>query len=558
LATSRTQTIIRHVRRAVAFSEARCQSDEQLLRRFVATREEEAFEALVRRHGPMVLGVCRRILGDPHAADDAFQATFLVLATKATSVVPANMLPNWLYGVARQTAVRARSASAKRRLRERQVRELPEPQPARTDPCHDLRPLLDEELACLPSKYRVAVVLCDLESMTHREAAQHLGWPVGTLASRHSRGRRMLRERLARKGLVPASGVAALLSQDGVSACLSPLLISATVRAGSLYATGQAVVGDAIARPVVALTEGVLKAMSFTKIKTVGVVLLLVNMLALGGGFLAHHAAADQPSLAQNQQAAPKAVKEGKKAEAGPLPKALKDGLEIRADGKQVRVRVVLASKELSAVSDRLSYNEGGLLVLEGNVKVQKRQGQEVENIQADKVVINRTTGTINIRGASGIRTVVPALGPVPVALDYGFAILNSVEYQVPFVDSVLRPTAGQLQGKVYQVPFVDSGTVGENQGQPKRPEKKPGDADIPALKKELDELREKVKQLEKRLSDTGAEARDFNLGEFYRRTGHPGSAYFYYELVSRRYPDTTVGDRAKQRLSELRKQIGS
>src|SRR5262249_52883979 len=152
-----------------AFSTPGCLSDEQLLGRFVASRDGQAFEALVRRHGPMVLGVCRRILGDRHEADDAFQATFLVLASKAASVVPAALLAHWLYRVARQTAVRAGAATAKRRRRERQVLRMPQPQAPQADPGDDLRPLLDAELARLPGKYRVAVVLCDLEGRSHKE-----------------------------------------------------------------------------------------------------------------------------------------------------------------------------------------------------------------------------------------------------------------------------------------------------------------------------------------------------------------------------------------------------
>src|ERR1700722_16017518 len=125
--TSVMEPVIRHLRRAVAVREQAGITDGELLNRFVSIRDDAAFEALVRRHGPMVLGVCRRILRDSHEADDAFQATFLVLVRKAASVVPREMVGNFLYGVAHQTAVRARSAAARRRLRERQVREMPEP-----------------------------------------------------------------------------------------------------------------------------------------------------------------------------------------------------------------------------------------------------------------------------------------------------------------------------------------------------------------------------------------------------------------------------------------------
>src|SRR5207244_3033628 len=140
-------------------------------------RDEAAFEALVRRHGPMVLGVCLRVLRRHADAEDAFQATFLVLARKAASVVPREMLPNWLYGVAQQTAVRARAAAARRRAREKQVTHTPEPAAKPPAPWDDLEPLLDEELSKLPDKYRVPVVLCDLEGKTRKQAAGQLGWP---------------------------------------------------------------------------------------------------------------------------------------------------------------------------------------------------------------------------------------------------------------------------------------------------------------------------------------------------------------------------------------------
>jgi RNA polymerase sigma-70 factor (ECF subfamily) len=532
--------IIQYLRRTVAVPDLANLSDEQLLQRFVSSRDEQAFGALVRRHGPMVLGVCRRILGDPHEAEDAFQATFLVLATKAASVAPAAMLPNWLHGVARQTAVRARSAFAKRRRLEKVVPELPEPQAALSDSSSDLRSLLDEVLGTLPCKYRVAVVLCDLEGHSHKDAASRLGWPAGTLASRHSRGRKLLKERLAKRGIGLS---AAVWTQDTVSAWLPLKLITATVQAGSLHGTG------AISDKVTALTEGVLHTMSLKKVKTVGAVLLILSVVGLGGGLVCRHTAvAGQPDVRTNEQPRPRSVaREAKKPVAAPREQDRKDRLEVRADGKQIRVRAAFRAEELLAVADRMSYEEGRLLVLEGNVKVQKRRGKEVETIQGEKVIIDRKAGTLNVQGAFGVRRAVPTLGPVPVALDFGFPI---VKEQKKFAG------AGQ-EGRVYQVPFVDTGTLGENQGQANRPVGKPTDGDLPALKKELDELREKVKKLEKRLSDEAAAAKDFDLAEFYRRTGHPGTASFYYELVTRRHPHTSCAARAKQHLIELQKQMG-
>src|SRR5262245_34801428 len=153
-------------------------SDGQLLGQFVERRDEAAFEALVRRHGPMVWGVCQRALGHRQDAEDAFQATFLVLAKKAGSVRPRERVGNWLYGVACNTATRGRTAAGRRRARERQGADMPEPE-ARRCPADDLHEVLDEELSRLPDHYRAPIVLCDLGGRTRKEAARQLGWPEG-------------------------------------------------------------------------------------------------------------------------------------------------------------------------------------------------------------------------------------------------------------------------------------------------------------------------------------------------------------------------------------------
>src|SRR6266545_4916112 len=158
-------------------------SDAQLLERFIVRREQDAFEALLRRHGPMVLGVCRRILHNEADAEDAFQATFLVLVRKAASIRPRGMVGNWLYGVAHSTALKARAMSTKRFAREREAagRQMPE---AATESREGLPELLDQELKALPDKYRAAIVLCDLEGKSLKEAARQLGCPLGTVGTR--------------------------------------------------------------------------------------------------------------------------------------------------------------------------------------------------------------------------------------------------------------------------------------------------------------------------------------------------------------------------------------
>src|SRR5205807_8718572 len=222
--------------------------------------EEAAFAALVRRHGPMVFGVCRRLLGNLHDAEDAFQATFLVLARKAASVRPRELLPNWLHGVAYHAALKLRATNARRRARERQMIPMPEPHAVPPDREPDLAPILDEELRRLPEKYRLPVVLCDLEGKTHREAAGLLGWPEGTLSGRLARARKRLAAQLTRRGgASPATSFAALLARDAASAAVPTSLLSATAKAACLWATGRAGTSGILSAQAAALAEGVLQ-----------------------------------------------------------------------------------------------------------------------------------------------------------------------------------------------------------------------------------------------------------------------------------------------------------
>src|SRR5215510_5167446 len=169
MAISQMSEVIQHLRRAVLLREVAGLTDGQLLKDYLGHRHEAALAALVQRHGPMVWGVCRRVLRNYHDAEDAFQATFLVFVRKGASIASRELVANWLYGVAHQTALKARSTAARRKVRERQVTEMPEPAVTEEDLWRDLQPLLDEELSRLPNKFRTVVVLCDLEGKTRRE-----------------------------------------------------------------------------------------------------------------------------------------------------------------------------------------------------------------------------------------------------------------------------------------------------------------------------------------------------------------------------------------------------
>ncbi|HLN30210.1 MAG TPA: sigma-70 family RNA polymerase sigma factor [Gemmataceae bacterium] len=297
MATSDMSEVIQRLRRAALLRDGAGLTDGQLLDDYISRGEPAALADLIRRHGPMVWGVCRRVLHNYHDAEDAFQATFLVLVRKATSILPREMVANWLYGVAHQTAVKARATASKRKLRERQVTEMPEPAVAEQDLWRDLQPLLDQELSRLPDKYRIVVVLCDLEGKTRKEAARQLGCPEGTVAGRLARARVLLAKRLARHGLVLSSAaLGAVLSQKAASASVPTSVVSFTIRAASLMAAGRA--AGVISDEVAALLEGVLKTMLLTKLKIAMTVLLAGFFLALGTATVMPRTSAEEPPKA--------------------------------------------------------------------------------------------------------------------------------------------------------------------------------------------------------------------------------------------------------------------
>lgn len=206
--------------------------DGELLARFARDRDQSAFAAIVRRHGPMVLTVCKRITAQPQDAEDAFQAAFLVLAQKVGRIRSPELLGNWLYGVAVRTAQKARRSAIRRRAREVQVVDMPESIVTASAPDPDVGSLLYEELAALPVHYREALVLCELRGVSRGEAARALGVPEGTLSSRLAGGRKKLAERLTRRGVaLSAAAVAATLANDRAAAGIVPdPLVSNTCR----------------------------------------------------------------------------------------------------------------------------------------------------------------------------------------------------------------------------------------------------------------------------------------------------------------------------------------
>ena len=212
-------------------------SDAELLERFSLRRDEAAFAALVNRHGPMVQGVCRRIVGNAHAAEDVFQAVFLVLVRKSATIRRPEFLANWLYGVACRIARKARIKAIRNEARERWAEKVPTREQLLDMEWSELKQVLDEEMSQLPEKYRAPLVLCYLHGQTNAEAAAELGWPAGSISERLSRAREILRQRLTRRGLNLSSALlAVLLLQKAASATVSPVLVATTVESAVSYA----------------------------------------------------------------------------------------------------------------------------------------------------------------------------------------------------------------------------------------------------------------------------------------------------------------------------------
>jgi RNA polymerase sigma factor (sigma-70 family) len=253
-------------------------NDEQLLQRFTDASDEAAFAELVRRHGPMVLAVCQRILNNEQDAADAFQGTFLVLVRKAASLSQPEMLGPWLYGVAYRTALKARARESRRRAHERQVANMHAVGPISAGDGQQFRAELDDELNRLPEKYRAPLVLCYLEGKTHEEAARLLGWPPGSMSWRLARAQEALRTRLVRRSPagMPCAAVPVVLFPVNAPAAVPAELVNSTAHAARLFASGAGGISDSVA----GLAEEVLSSMARRRSRW-KLALLLAAALAL-------------------------------------------------------------------------------------------------------------------------------------------------------------------------------------------------------------------------------------------------------------------------------------
>lgn len=323
MATQLLSDMLRYFCHLAADKEGR-ESDGQLLRQFVAQRQESAFAGIMRRHARLVFGACLQVLGDAEDAEDAedaFQATFFVLARRAASIRNTESLAAWLHRVAVNVALTARSSVARRRSQQRQavlMSASPQSQSSALDDValRDWQPLLHEEVNRLPEKYRVPVVLCYFEGKTHEEAARQLGWPIGTVKGRLARARDMLRARLGRRGLaLSAGGLAAALTQGVAQAHVPAALLGHTLRAAVSFAAGGVIAAGTTSAQAVALAKGALSTMTSTKLLAVLILIVSVALVA------AYSLVAGMPGARQEARLlAPEAPAPKPGADADPLP----------------------------------------------------------------------------------------------------------------------------------------------------------------------------------------------------------------------------------------------
>jgi RNA polymerase sigma factor (sigma-70 family) len=278
-------TFLRGLACEMAAASSADQSDQDLVERALARRDEQVFRTILNRHGAMVYGVCWRVLRDEHDAEDAFQATFLVLAQKLPTLRRRTSLASWLHGVANRVAMKAKVRAGRRRRHEHGacVSRPCVSEAVSADKSAEWRATLDAELARLPEKWRLPLILCYLEGRTQDEAARQLGYSRSTLRSRLDDAREALGRRLKRHGVIWPAALSAVLVSDCVTrAALAPKFVSSTVQVAACLAAGQAVVSGAISNEVLTLTKGVLKAMFVTRLKVAAVLLLVVSLVVSG------------------------------------------------------------------------------------------------------------------------------------------------------------------------------------------------------------------------------------------------------------------------------------
>jgi RNA polymerase sigma factor (sigma-70 family) len=307
MSSAQVGALLRYIHRTSTAARDGDAPDHELLERFAASQDGAAFALLLKRHGSMVLGVCRSVLHDHHDAEDAFQAAFLVLARKAGSIHRREAVSAWLYRVAYHLAVKARASAARRRSHEKRAVVTPPGDPVPDVSLRELRGILNEELESLPEQYRAPLILCCLEEKSLEEAARVLGWTKGAVKGRLQRGRERLRQRLRRRGLEVTAGLLAALATDSASAQVSAALAASTLRAALRIAAGEGLAAGVVSGNVAALVQGASRAMFFSKTRIVTLLVLAIGISAAGLGALSHRGLRAQQAAPAPQQGTPPA-----------------------------------------------------------------------------------------------------------------------------------------------------------------------------------------------------------------------------------------------------------
>jgi RNA polymerase sigma factor (sigma-70 family) len=302
MAVGQSSPLMQYIRRVAYSGTAEGATDGQLLEQYLVAENQAAFAALVKRHGPMVHAVCRRVLGNAHDADDAFQAVFIVLMRKARTIMSCESLGGWLHGVAYRTALKARSSAVRRLFMEKRAAATGTVEDDLEAGWQDLRPILDQEIARLPENYRLPFVLCYLEGKTNAQAARQLRWPLGTVATRLARAREHLRKGLTRRGAGLAAGLLiATASRTAFAASVSNGLGGFTTGAAMRAVASKVLFGGTASGRAIALAKGVVQAMWMSKVRSAAIVLVAIGAI-VGGGRIWLGGAFGDDSRAANQE----------------------------------------------------------------------------------------------------------------------------------------------------------------------------------------------------------------------------------------------------------------
>ncbi len=402
--------------------------DGELIARFVRDRDTAAFEALLLRHGPMIWSLCRRMVPESHAAEDCFQATWLVFLRRAASIRRPERLGNWLYGVAHKVAARAQAERFRRRTRDLEGKELPARDAGDAPARRELGRVLHEELGRLPARCRTALVLCYLEGRTQQEAADVLGWTPGTVRGQLERGRRRLRARLGRRGITLSAGaVAALLAEDAQSAVVPAVLTRTTVRAAVLFLLHDRDALAAASATAISLADGVCHMMRIASWNTLAALLIGIGILGGGVGWLAHRQTdAVQAAPPADRPVAVDPTREPLQAKglgrAGEQPRARKEARDEaeKQEAKLQALELNEAEELLQARRDLLTWEEK-LRALERNQEAErKRENAELatanirvkaarEQVQQAQAQLDRFRAHAAGQGANGFQRTLDA-----------------------------------------------------------------------------------------------------------------------------------------------------